>query len=370
MSIYFHVITGLKTGGAEAMLLKLVESDPKLHTVLSLTPGGKYFKVLSNIGVKVIAINSFGKFSLLFNLFKMIRVLNKSKSKVIIGWMYHGNLVASFLSMVTRIPHIWNIRHSLSLVDNEKRSLRIVIKIGAFFSKYPEKILYNSYISSLQHKNLKYCSDNAFVVPNGINISKCKADDRPVQDFFLENDLLNCFIVGHVARYHPMKDHSCFIKSISMVKSKIPDLKVVMAGFGVDYKNKTLVSEINKYDLESTVILLGERSDIMSILKSIDLFVLSSAWGEGFPNVLLEAMCCEVPVISTDVGDAKFIVSNIGKIVNASDSVALSKEILDVYDMGELHRKEVGIKGAKRVRDMYDINKVRSDYVDLWDKCL
>ena len=51
MGKYLHIITGLKTGGAEAMLFRLLEKDPELHTVLSLTPGGKYYKLLSDSGV-------------------------------------------------------------------------------------------------------------------------------------------------------------------------------------------------------------------------------------------------------------------------------------------------------------------------------
>ena len=370
MSKYLHIITGLKTGGAEAMLFRLLEKDPELHTVLSLTSGGKYYKLLCNCGVNVVEVGSSNKLLLVFSLRRIIRIINTLKPKVIIGWMYHGNLVATFVSMVTKVPHIWNIRHSVSSIKYESRMLQAVIKISALFSRYPCKILYNSHASAIQHKALRYYSNKSFVVPNGIDTSICKRREQVVNNFLVKNNLEGYFIIGHFARYHPIKDHKCFIESISILKNKIPNLKVVMAGTNIDSENNALMSIIVKYNLESTVLLLGEQSDVINIMNSLDLFVLSSAWGEGFPNVLLEAMCCGIPVVSTNVGDAAVVVSGAGKIIEISDNVALSEEILNFYNMNVEQREEIGKLGVKRVCELYDIIKVRSEYIKLWNKCL
>ena len=78
----------------------------------------------------------------------------------------------------------------------------------------------------------------------------------------------------------------------------------------------------------------------------IDIFTLSSSYGEGFSNCLVEAMACSIPCISTNVGDSEYIINNTGYIVNHSDPTAIANSWIKMLStdnkyLGKLARQRV-----------------------------
>jgi hypothetical protein len=78
----------------------------------------------------------------------------------------------------------------------------------------------------------------------------------------------------------------------------------------MDINNKELVNILESFSLIDDFILFGQSNDINTILNGIDLNILSSRYGEAFPNVIAEAMLSETPCIATNVGDVKFYVAS------------------------------------------------------------
>ena len=75
--------------------------------------------------------------------------------------------------------------------------------------------------------------------------------------------------------------------------------------------------------MSKEAILLGVKSDIREILHTLDLLVLPSISGEGFPNILIEAMSTGLRCISTDMGEAKSIIDRFGWIIKSNDLSSL-----------------------------------------------
>ena len=85
-----------------------------------------------------------------------------------------------------------------------------------------------------------------------------------------------------------------------------------MIGKDLTNKNHKIVQLIDEYSLRENILLLGEREEINELMCFIDCHVLSSSYGEAFPNVIAEAMACSTPCIATNVGDSKNIIGKFG----------------------------------------------------------
>ena len=126
---------------------------------------------------------------------------------------------------------------------------------------------------------------------------------------------------------------------------------------------------IEKYDLFENIILLGERNDIPDIMNLLDIHILSS-YSEAFPNVLCEAMACGTPCITTDVGDAAFIIGDTGYVVPIKDPISMSKKIIEM-----LYEKENNIlawenrksKCKERIVKNFSIEKMIQNYQIVWN---
>jgi len=365
-----HIITGLEVGGAERMLARLLTKDPSKHHVIALKGGGGIERELEALGV------SFENAGLLFSphfpfrLLAFLRRVYVLQPVLLVGWMYHGNLAASLAGYITQTPVVWNIRHSLHDLGKEKFSLRFVIRVCALLSRTACLIIYNSVVAAQQHENVGYASKHRALVSNGIDTSKYRPDVT-VRNCVREELRLSSddFLIGHFARFHPMKGHKIFLQAIANIVSSHHKCKVLMVGNDVDSSNKELFDEVLSYGLQDYVHLLGERSDVSRLMVGLDVLVSSSSWGEGFPNVVMEAMSCGVVVIATDIGDSKVVVGDAGYVVSPNSPECIAEHLKRLIDSDHKMRQETSGFARKRILDKYDIKNIRAEYINLWDDC-
>ena len=95
--------------------------------------------------------------------------------------------------------------------------------------------------------------------------------------------------------------------------------------------------------------------------------VVSSAYGEGFPNILAEAMATEVPCITTDVGDAAALLEDCGAVVTPRDPEALAQAISALLLENSGARAVRGRRARKLVRKKYSMAKMLNSYRQLWN---
>jgi glycosyltransferase involved in cell wall biosynthesis len=169
------------------------------------------------------------------------------------------------------------------------------------------------------------------------------------------------------ARYHVMKDHATLIRALAIVTEKKPNVHLVLAGTGVTVENQSLHRLVQELGVADKVHLLGERQDVAAIMTGLDCLVLSSAWGEGFPNVVAEAMACGVPCIVTDVGDAKAIVGNAGWVVPPRSPQSLASAMRDFLHLSPADRIDFGLRARERVTQEYALDLVVGKYEALFD---
>lgn len=369
-----HIIIGLDIGGAEMMLYKLLKATPldsvKNHLVISLTPDGALVPSIQNLGVEVIELNLSKRYPLSFfsTLFNLRHILINQNPSIIQTWMYHANII-TILSILDRRGWIliWNIRHSLDNLTHEKPLTKLLIKCGRYFSRVPRKIIYNSTVSALQHEGIGYKTNKTLIIPNGFDTKIfqrkpcCHAKLRG--ELGLADDVL---LIGNVARYHPIKGHKYLIKAfIDLLRQgNSSHTHLVLIGKNINCNNIELTTLIPP-SMKPFIHLLGARQDIPDLLSGLDIFVLPSL-SEGFPNVVGEAMLCELPCIITDVGDTKYVTGNIAKIVSPGNTLEITEALKHMIQLPEEEREILGKMGRQRIVDNFSISKIQELYDSLY----
>ena len=142
-------------------------------------------------------------------------------------------------------------------------------------------------------------------------------------------------------------------------------IHLVILGVGSEHRN--LMLRARALDLESLVHFEGFQSNPYSYMKNAEAFILSSQW-EGFGHVLVEAMACECPVISTDCdfGPNEILDrGRYGKLVVVNDMNLMSEVINTVITLEEKKRSEVIQKAKDRAQD-FSTEKIVRAYVHLF----
>jgi glycosyltransferase involved in cell wall biosynthesis len=118
--------------------------------------------------------------------------------------------------------------------------------------------------------------------------------------------------------------------------------------------------------LAGYVHLVGQREDMPSFLAGLNLLCVPSLYGEGFPNVLGEAMACGVPCVATDVGESRTIVADTGRIVPPGDPASLGDAMGELLALDPEDRSDLGRSCRGRIQENYSLEKIAERYTELY----
>lgn len=370
------MINGLETGGAEMMLYKLLSATDRSQfepAVVSLSGRGTLGESVEGLGVPLHTVGMARSWPRPDAIRRLLKSVHRSQPDLIQGWMYHANIAASAAGWLAarRVPVLWNIRYSLYDLSVEKRRTAVLIRLGARLARSPVRIIYNAQISARQHAALGYAAGRERVIPNGFDCDRFRPRASARSELRTSLGVApHTALIGLVARYHPMKDHTTFLRAAGLLGAKRPGIDFVLVGRGVTPGNAILSQQIQAAGLVGRVHRLGERTDIAEIMAGLDVATLTSAWGEGFPNVVGEAMACGVPCVVTDVGDAAWIVGDTGKSVPPREPVALAEAWAAMIELGPEGRGRLGQTARRRVSTHFALPQVVRQYEMLYQEVL
>lgn len=366
------IITGLATGGAEMMLLKLCSKLDRRRFepyVISLSDKGVIGPRIEALGIPVYALGMRPGRPSLTGLLRLRKLVSTLRPNLVQGWMYHGNLAASLAA--GSAPVVWGIRQSFYGLDKERVLTRWVIRLSAVISQYPRTIAYNSRTSARQHEAFGFDTSRTCIIPNGFDTEVFRPDENARigirQELGLGDDVI---LIGLIGRYHPMKDHRNFLNAAALLCKEFPDVHFLLVGYEVNAGNPALSAMIEEFGLGNRVLLLGERKDTPQLNAALDIASSASAWGEGFANVIGEAMSCGVPCVVTDVGDSAWIVGDAERVVPQRDSVALSTAWKSLIMLGRGERQALGIRARQRVIEKFSLESVVKQYEVLYESLI
>jgi len=366
-----HIITGLGDGGAELTLFKICKYDKvNKHLVISLKDQGKYFLLLRKLGVKVYSLKM--NFFSIYKFFFLIKMIRSLKPDIVQTWLVHSDFLGGIAARLAGIRNIiWNVRYSDIEIGKSKLTTVIIIRILSKLSYIiPQFIIIVSKKAKKIYEKIGYDKKKLKFIPNGYDLSILKVNKIQKKYFRKKFNIKKQIpIIGSVARYDPQKDHLNLLNALSLIQSKNIDFFCILVGSNINQNNIDLVSQIKKLRLFDRVKLLDKNNNISEVMNGLDIHVLSSSYGEGFPNVIAESMACGTPCIATDVGDSAVIVGKTGWVVPPKNPNKLSKAIKNAFDeIGTSKWNKKCIKARLTIKEKFSINKMLNSYNKEWTK--
>jgi glycosyltransferase involved in cell wall biosynthesis len=198
------------------------------------------------------------------------------------------------------------------------------------------------------------------MLPNGLDLDEYRPDGRDRVHVRSELGLdATTFAVGVIARADPQKDHMTLLEAAKLVRAKYSHIRFVLIGRNTD-----------RLPAANGVLALGERPDVARLLRGLDVVVLSSAYGEGTPNVLAEAMATGIACITTDVGDAAALVQDSGLVVSPQHPRELAAAIGTLIFEAQEARALRGQRARDMIQRWHNIENTTKLYHELCQSVL
>jgi glycosyltransferase involved in cell wall biosynthesis len=367
-----HVITGLQTGGAEHALEQLVARADRQRfamRVVSLLDAGSVGPRLAASGVPVTALGMQRGAGDLLRLIRLVTLLRKDPPDIVQTWLYHADLIGLLAARLAGVRHVlWNLRGSGLEHQHYDNRFRWVVRMLARLSALPDAIIANAEAGRAFHARAGYHPRRWALIDNAIDVERFRPDPGARARLRAELSLgPDSRIIGMIARLDPMKDHETFLRAAAELAASDREIHFVLIGRGIARTMDCAQPFMTESCLASRLHFLGERDDVAGLVAGFDLATLSSAFGEGFPNVIAEAMACGVPVVATDVGDAGRIVGDAGLLVPPRNAGALA-EAWRTLLAAPACRAAMGLAGRARIAQDFGLDRMIDSYDQLYEQ--
>jgi glycosyltransferase involved in cell wall biosynthesis len=336
MKRVLHLTFDMRIGGTEQVIKNIIEGSDKSLFEMSVfcleQPLGPFGEMLVEQGIKVTGLNRQPGFDL--SVVKQLRKYMKDTGVQILHchqytpWVY-GTLAA----IGTGIPVIFT-EHGRFYPDRTSWKRRVVNPVLA---RLTQRITAISKATRQALSDFEFIPENRIqVIYNGIHpISLDPEGTRTKrEELGIEN---NTLVLGTIARFDPIKNHSMLFRSFKTVLEEFPDTRLLMVGDGDERAHlENLASELGIAD---QVIFTGYIEKPSRYMELMDIFVLPSL-SEGTSMTLLEAMSLSRPCIVTDAGGNPEIVDHEinGLVTPNDDQAALTAAIKNL--LGDSSRRE------------------------------
>jgi glycosyltransferase involved in cell wall biosynthesis len=357
-----HLITDLQPGGAEHMLVRLLPALQKqgyAQTVITLTPGGSLAEAVRSVGIPLYELAGRTGTSLVASACQLARLLRRLQPALLQTWLYHADTLGLLCGRITGVKRIlWYLRRS-GPKPADPAWISSAVRLNAFLSRWVDRILANSTTGAQEHIAAGYPPEKIQVITNGFDTER----------FHPYTKASNNFVIGYAGRYQAIKNIGTLLAAAHSMVQRHPEVLVLMAGQGLAQDNTELVAQIRALQLQNHVRLLGLQADMPHFYQGCDVFTLCSQ-GEGFPNVVAEAMACGVPCVVTDVGDAAAIIGDTGIVVPPGHPEALLKGWQTLYAEAPQKRVKRSQKARQRIIDYFSLAKIAAELDQAYQTCL
>lgn len=370
-----HCITGLRGDGAQRMLLRLAEGLQARgiqNIVVSLSPREPLADAFEARGIRVYSLDASPNIRGCLAILRLRSLIDQLSPDVLQGWMYHANLMITLVRPFLKrsVPALWNIRRGTDDVRERKFATRGVIRANAWLSSRLERIVYCTQESREQHEALGFYPKPGVVIGNGFDtgiFARSLEKRKVLRERYGISD--SEILIGNIGRDDSAKGRPYLIEGFAELTKRVPNARLMLIGRGMSEANPELRRLLVSSGVASRVLLVGEYSPISELYSAMDI-LCSSSVAEGFPNVIGEAMCCEVPCVASDVGNARALLGGVGIVVPPRSATRLAYALGSMCREGREGWRDRGVRGRSRIERRYSLKVVVDEYESLYRAAL
>ena len=363
MNILF-LTRDLHFGGAERQLINLANGlAGRGHavTVAVFYAGGGLERELvpdGPDGVRLVDLGKRGRWDAPGFLARLAGCVRRVRPDIVHGYLGTPNILTALLKpLFPRTRMVWGVRASNVDFSRYDRLSRWSFRAECMLSRCADFIIANSHAGRAFALSRGFPAARTTVIPNGLDVARFAPDPETgaaVREAWGVPH--GAVLMAGVGRIDPMKDYPTWLRAAALLADREKagagrDLRFAVVGGGSEAALAALHALADELGLGGRVIFSPPRTDLPAVYSACDLFCLASAYGEGFPNVLAEAMACGAPCVATDVGDAAAIMGGAGIAVFPGDPVALAAAMAAMLERtGPATDGRVALAQAARAR--------------------
>ena len=357
-------IPSLNGGGAEKVTMLLANELCERGWVVTFLMSRIEGPFLERLNKNVHLI-SLGNKNISKNVFVIAQYLRERKPSIFYSSMTYVNVIAGLAIILA------NYRGNIIFSEHSNLSTR---------NKNNPGIL--SRVITLLAKAVYKRADVIVCVSEGVkkdlntvfpDLKNVKVIFNPIENFHTPKREFNnnVFRIISMGRIDKEKNFTLLIQAFSIVLKKCSGLgkKLELFILGEGYEKEKLKLLIKDLQLDENVVLPGFVNNPAEILASSDLFVLSSN-REGFGNVIVEALSCGLPIISTDCpsGPSEILKGGkYGKLIPVNDIESMANAIIETITIGA----EISTPQERRLRAKdFSVDKIVNQYELLFEECI
>jgi glycosyltransferase involved in cell wall biosynthesis len=306
----------LVVGGSQRQLALLAAGLARRGhdvAVVVLYAGGALEALLAGSGVRLLNLGKSSRWHVLAPLRQLRRILLSERPGVIYAFLPAQTTLAALLPR-GEAKLVFGLRAAGMQPEHYDALSALTYRSEAWLGHRADLIIANARAVRTNAIARGLPADRTAVVPNGIDTEIMRPDitaGRALRRTWGLSD--DVFVIGCVARLEPMKDHATLLSAAASLARESADTRFVCVGDGP--LREELKQRADSLGLADRLRWVGELAEMRAAYNAFNFATLSSAFGEGFPNVIGEAMACGIPVAATDIGDARLIVGRLGEVV-------------------------------------------------------
>ncbi|HVP07684.1 MAG TPA: glycosyltransferase family 4 protein, partial [Candidatus Acidoferrum sp.] len=295
----------------------------------------------------------------------LIREIRSFHADVIHAHLPGANLYACLAGAATGIPVVATYHGELFLPGSPDR--HVGVKHWLVRKLASRIVLVADYLRNDFVNIAHFPPSKLSVIYNGIPVGEPDSIFDPIAKRHSVGLGPDDLVAGIVANFRPPKGYQYFAEAARLVRRELPNAKFLVIGQGEGEIKQKFETSIADFGLKENVKLLGFRSDVPELLRTMDLFVLSSI-SEGLPLAAVEAMAACRPVVATNVGGLSELVQDgrSGYLVPPADTNSLANRMIELLKDQSL-RAHMGKAGREIATTTFSLETMVSSYQQLYE---